>query len=209
MQISALLKMSVAAAGAGLLSLSIAPSSWAAVIFSDNFNAENGGTAILNYAGFSQWNVADGTVDLLGVDFYDPYPGNGLYVDLDGSTADAGVFSTKSLFDPGNYLLSFKLGGSSSASTEAVTVSFGSFSEVFNLASNAPLTTFVRSVNLTGASVLSFSNAGGDYYGSYLDDVSISTSTVPIPTPALLPGLIGLGVAALRRKQDETAEENA
>lgn len=31
----------------------------------------------------------------------------------------------------------------------------------------------------------------------------------PIPTPALLPGLVGLGVAALRRKKDETAEENA
>ena len=30
-----------------------------------------------------------------------------------------------------------------------------------------------------------------------------------IPTPALLPGLIGLGVAALRRKNDESAEENA
>lgn len=30
-----------------------------------------------------------------------------------------------------------------------------------------------------------------------------------IPTPALLPGLIGMGVAALRRKKDETAEENA
>jgi hypothetical protein len=33
--------------------------------------------------------------------------------------------------------------------------------------------------------------------------------TTAIPTPALLPGLIGLGVAALRRKKDETAEENA
>lgn len=30
-----------------------------------------------------------------------------------------------------------------------------------------------------------------------------------VPTPALLPGLIGLGVAALRRKDDESAEENA
>lgn len=30
-----------------------------------------------------------------------------------------------------------------------------------------------------------------------------------VPTPALLPGLIGMGVAALRRKKDETAEENA
>ncbi len=30
-----------------------------------------------------------------------------------------------------------------------------------------------------------------------------------VPTPALLPGLIGMGVAALRRKKDETAEETA
>lgn len=30
-----------------------------------------------------------------------------------------------------------------------------------------------------------------------------------VPTPALLPGLMGMGVAALRRKKDETAEENA
>ncbi len=30
-----------------------------------------------------------------------------------------------------------------------------------------------------------------------------------VPTPALLPGLIGLGVAALRRKDEESEEENA
>lgn len=34
-------------------------------------------------------------------------------------------------------------------------------------------------------------------------------TAAPIPTPALLPGLIGMGVAALRRKKDETVEENA
>jgi hypothetical protein len=39
---------------------------------------------------------------------------------------------------------------------------------------------------------------------------SASLSTVVIPTPALLPGLIGMGVAALRRKQnEESAEENS
>ncbi len=38
---------------------------------------------------------------------------------------------------------------------------------------------------------------------------SYSLSIKAVPTPALLPGLIGLGVAALRRKKDETAEENA
>jgi uncharacterized protein YjbI with pentapeptide repeats len=38
---------------------------------------------------------------------------------------------------------------------------------------------------------------------------SYSLSITAVPTPALLPGLIGMGVAALRRKKDETAEETA
>ncbi|NMF83017.1 PTPA-CTERM sorting domain-containing protein [Nodosilinea sp. P-1105] len=37
-----------------------------------------------------------------------------------------------------------------------------------------------------------------------------AASFTAVPTPALLPGLIGMGVAALRRKQEEeTSEENA
>lgn len=38
---------------------------------------------------------------------------------------------------------------------------------------------------------------------------TITLEAQPIPTPALLPGLLGLGVAALRRNQDEIDEENA
>lgn len=36
---------------------------------------------------------------------------------------------------------------------------------------------------------------------------SIAFSTTPIPTPALLPGLIGMGVAALRKRKAEVSEE--
>ncbi|PZV04137.1 MAG: hypothetical protein DCF32_12730 [Leptolyngbya sp.] len=36
-----------------------------------------------------------------------------------------------------------------------------------------------------------------------------SANATAVPTPALLPGLIGLGVAALRRKNEESTEENA
>ena len=36
-----------------------------------------------------------------------------------------------------------------------------------------------------------------------------SATVTAVPTPALLPGLIGMGVAALRRKDEESAEENA
>lgn len=44
-------------------------------------------TGQLDYDKFSQWNVVGGTVDLLGNGFFDFLPGNGLYVDLSGTTA--------------------------------------------------------------------------------------------------------------------------
>lgn len=43
---------------------------------------------MLNYTGFSKWDVLSNSVDLVGVDPYDPWPGNGMYVDLSG-TVDA------------------------------------------------------------------------------------------------------------------------
>jgi hypothetical protein len=52
----------------------------------------------------------------------------------------------------------------------------------------------------------SATGSGNDFYG--IDDVRyVSASAEPIPTPALLPGLVGLGVAALRKKRDEQAAE--
>lgn len=41
----------------------------------------------LDYADFQYWRVVDGHVDLIGDGFIDLLPGNGLYVDLRGSTA--------------------------------------------------------------------------------------------------------------------------
>ena len=65
----------------------------AAVIFSDNFDGENGGVGALNYAGFANFTVSNGSVDLIGNGYFDYLPGNGLYIDLDGSTSDAGVLT--------------------------------------------------------------------------------------------------------------------
>lgn len=39
--------------------------------------------------------------------------------------------------------------------------------------------------------------------------VFASANATPIPTPALLPGLLGLGVAALRKRKGETTESGA
>ena len=41
-------------------------SAQALTIFEDNFDSENGGNYQLNYSGFANWDVTDGTVDLIG-----------------------------------------------------------------------------------------------------------------------------------------------
>jgi hypothetical protein len=41
----------------------------------------------LDYDSFINWDVIDGKVDLIGKDFIDILPGNGLYVDMSGSSA--------------------------------------------------------------------------------------------------------------------------
>ena len=65
----------------------------AATVFSDNFNSDSLG---LNYTAFvNGWSVSDGTVDLIGTGFFDFYPGNGNYVDLDGSSSNAGVLASR------------------------------------------------------------------------------------------------------------------
>ena len=48
----------------------------------------------LNYNSFSQFSVTNGTVDLIGNGFFDFYPSQGRYVDLDGSTGNAGLLGT-------------------------------------------------------------------------------------------------------------------
>ncbi|MEZ5560441.1 MAG: hypothetical protein R3E86_18090 [Pseudomonadales bacterium] len=61
-----------------IAAISLAGAANAAIIFSDNFDGENGGVGALNYNSFAHWTVLDGTVDLIGNGFFDFLPGNGL-----------------------------------------------------------------------------------------------------------------------------------
>src|SRR6185436_18149491 len=100
----------------------------AATIFSDNFNGEHGGTGQLNFAGFTKWSVSNGAVDLIGNGFFDFFPSNGLYVDLDGTTLQAGLLSSTAIaLAPGTYTVQFALGGSHRGDTNSVRVTLGSF----------------------------------------------------------------------------------
>ncbi len=144
-------------------------------------------------------------MDLIGNGFFDFYPGNGLYVDLDGSTGQAGLMATNNTFAAGTYNLQFDLGGSQRGDSNDVTVSLGNYTHTFTVASSDPLVTVVVSnVTVSGpGSVLSFQNAGGDNVGAILDNVNVnSASAVPeMSTVVGLGSLLGLGGLGLLRRR--------
>ena len=174
------------------LSLSLVPAADAAVAFSDDFNADTLGLNKTTFLG--GWTVTDGTVDLVNFVV-------GQVIDLDGSTNNAGLFAKElSLVGGVPYVANFDLAGSQRGSTETATVSFGTSSESFTLASNEPLGT--RSLSFvptaSGTYALSFQNLGGDNVGLLLDNVVVTA--VPEPAAVVLV-LAGLGVIGLARLQ--------
>src|SRR5690625_4382060 len=65
------------------------------VLFFDDFDSENGGRGIDNWTNFQHWNVIEGCVDLHGNGYFDVQPGNGLYVDIEGSCKEVGCNEMK------------------------------------------------------------------------------------------------------------------
>jgi len=178
----------------------------AGVIFQDDFDSElpNGGSQT-NYDDFQNWDVTDGTVDLIST----PNKwgltcagGTGKCVDLDGSNRNAGTLESISLtLDPGTYTLSFDISGNQRNSTsDSVVVRLDGFlSETFTLSANDPWQTIVRDITLTSqtTSKLIFEHRGGDNIGIMLDNVSL----VPEPGTLALFGLGILSLVAVRRKK--------
>jgi len=178
----------------------------AVTIFSDNFDADTLG---LNYNAFlGGWTVSDGTVDLIGAGFFDLHPGNGRYVDLDGSTGNAGVLSKSLMLTGGvTYSATFDLGGSRRGDTNVVDVAFGSTLDNFTLLSADGYTsaTLMFTPGSTGLYSLSFANVGGDNLGAILDNVVVASQTAVIPEPStyalMLGGLALVGALARRRNR--------
>lgn len=189
------------------LSLLSATAAQAVPLFSDTFDSE----AQSFDSTLANWTVSDGTIDVIGPGFFDFYPGNGNYLDLDGSSNNAGKITTNALFNllPGTYTLSFQLGGSARSDSNSVTVALGSvYSEVFTLASNAGLQNITRTITLaasSGSGALSFDHAGGDNLGLILDDVALDFSRVqtsaPEPSSLALLALGGIAGGVARRRR--------
>jgi hypothetical protein len=210
------MKQTVISFAAAALLAFLTGSASAAVIFSDNFNgATPGGNQVP-----PGWTVTNGNVDVLGVgpngSFADFLPGNGYYIDLDGSAGGAGVLRTAaglSLTAGTAYTLTFSLAGSQRGSTESVLFGIDLNSDtvldVFNtliVQSSDPFTT--RTLNFTPLAGTSnarivFNGQSNDNVGALLDNVALNSAAV---TAVDEPGMLGLltlslmGLALTRRR---------
>ncbi len=185
------------------LGCALAAPAHSAVLFSDDFDSYSYALNATNFGG--NWTVTNGTVDVIGNGNFDFYPGNGMYIDLDGSSNQPGEFASTALsLNAGTYTLAFTLSGSARGEDNSVDVSFGSYTESFTFASSDPITTYTRTVSFAANSLASvvFKNGGNDNMGALLYNVSVSA--VPeVETQAMI--LAGLGLMSLivrRRKAD-------
>ncbi len=102
-----------ASAAVAALFLAVTPAN-ATVVFSENFDGENGGASALNYNGFSQFTVT-GAVDLINSGVYGPScaGGTGSCVDLDGTPGAGAIYTTPISFGANERVeISFDLSGS-------------------------------------------------------------------------------------------------
>ncbi len=180
----------------------------ASILYFDDFNAEHGGVGALNFTDFSKgWAVTKGSVDLIGNGFYDFFPGNGLFIDLDGTTGQAGILSNSLTFESGvGYLLSFDIGGNQrGGNSDSVHLSVETLlpTQTIRMKPFDALTHLEFSFIGDGKThALTFEGLGGDNIGLLLDNVKVE-SHVPVPEPVTMlllgAGLIGLGFVGHKR----------
>jgi hypothetical protein len=192
----------------------ISSTAQAGIVFSDNFNSYAGQT---NWVPPANWVAPPpGTVDLIGETTsgtsFDYFPGNGGFVDLNGSNGVAGTLQTITSFAAGTYTVSFDLGGNTVGpsygdnASKTTKITLGTWGTQITLAYNAPLTLYSYSFTTTGGP-LTFAMASetppfpNEYIGNILDNVRVATAPEPSTWAMLLLGFMGIGFTAYRRKR--------
>ena len=173
----------------------------AASVFSDNFDSD----ALQLNSIPTNWSLGNaGAVDVIGAPgFFDLLPGNGHYVDLDGSNGLAGLLQTSFASSAGTtYTATFQLGGNQrDGSTNTVTVLFGTTSLTLPIGPTDGFTTYSISTTGTGGSLqLSFLDGRDGNVGALLDNVAVTAVPEPAGLALMLAGLGAIGFAARRRR---------
>ena len=173
----------------------------AATVFSDNFDSDPLGLNAVP-AGWTIGNA--GAVDIIGSPgFFDLIPGNGHYIDLDGSNNLAGLLETSFAVTAGmTYTATFQLGGNHrDGSSDPVTVMFGGSTLAPTVGPDDGFTTYSITTTATGDSLtLSFLDGRQGNVGALLDNVNVSAVPEPATMSLLLAGIAALGFAARRRR---------
>ena len=125
--------------------------------------------------------MIEGCVDLHGNGYFDVQPGNGLYVDMDGSCQEAGTIEMKDpvqLIPGASYVVEFWLSGNQRWETsDSMDVTLGTvWGERFVLGTDDDFALYTRNVDVSDTMDvrLRFDHFGGDDQGILLDLVRIS-----------------------------------
>ncbi|MFQ4134837.1 PTPA-CTERM sorting domain-containing protein [Nodosilinea sp. PGN35] len=202
-------KASFAAAGAMCVALTMAGSAQALTLTFDDLPGDlspiSSGYGGLNWENF--WNISGDTIPFSGYE-------NGTFSSPNvafNAFGDPAEITSGSSFT----FTSAYLAGAWNNSLNILIEGFQGLNPLFSqnvvVDSTAPtLFTF----NWIGVDRLRFTSSGGINagYGGFgnqfiLDNFTFNKDTTAIPTPALLPGLIGMGVAALRKRKGEALAE--
>lgn len=195
----------------------------AVTVFSDGFETETVSSSQTNYAGFQKWDVTGGTVDLIRQPAFGIDCASGSFcVDLDGSTGDPGVLTTKEIFafNAGDVIsVSFDASGSQRSGNDSLVVGLQLVDPVdftldlgtLTLAYDDTFDSYVIApfaFNEGGAFKLVFradpDTRGSDNVGIILDNVSLDIAAVPEPASwAMMIAGFGLIGGAMRTRRRE------